>query len=391
MALLSGAPPDDTKTNWNAPGRVPGPEQSPIETYVIAPPDECDAAQASDPQDFSGDTGPSTCEAATGLLVWPRDCTDEGENTRIEEILRRMDPKTLTSTDSLCQLTDEVSFWITKISQENVEVLTAAVSRHDSNPNTLRKKIYGGTTSGNSKPIQIPAANEKFHLKKRAFLTVEKQELRPVDVQDPSLIFLSTPPGEPNLAYEYAYFAQGGEGITVYAMGSGLDLINLEAYWVTPTWIFAVDVPKTINDEDLRGHGSCMVSKIGGLMFGAAKKPKLKIVKTTWSIGSFSNALGRVQRDINKNRAEELVVYMPYNWTPSEDQDNDPSVIAIKRLLWSLGQIEVVIVVDAGAAHSGVTESVGLPAAFSLQYAIIAVGAVEAGYDSIFPPYTEKG
>lgn len=55
--------------------------------------------------------------------------------------------------------------------------------------------------------------------------------------------------------------------------------------------------------------------------------------------GSFINALGRVQRDINKNRAEEVVVYMPYNWSPSEDQDNDPSVIAVKRLLWSLGQI----------------------------------------------------
>lgn len=92
-------------------------------------------------------------------------------------------------------------------------------------------------------------------------------------------------------------------------------------------------------------------------MFGVAKKPKLKIVKTTWSIGSFGNALGRVQRDINKNRAEEVVVYMPYNWSPSEDQDNDPSVIAIKRLLWSLVKLEVVIVVDA---HSGVTRVCGL-------------------------------
>lgn len=71
---------------------MPGPEQSPVETYVIAPPDECD------PHAFSEDTGPGTCEVATGLLVWPRDCTDGGENTRIEEILRGMDSKTLTST-----------------------------------------------------------------------------------------------------------------------------------------------------------------------------------------------------------------------------------------------------------------------------------------------------
>lgn len=180
--LLPGAPPDDTKTNWNAPGRVPGPEQSPIETYVIARPDECDAAQASDPQAFSGDTGPSTCEAATRLLVWPRDCTDEGENTRIDEILRRMYPKTLTSTDSLCQLTDEVSFWITKISQENVESLRQQFPGTVVTLNTLRKKMYGGTTSRNSKPIQIPAANEKSHLKKHALLTVEKQELNKIQV-----------------------------------------------------------------------------------------------------------------------------------------------------------------------------------------------------------------
>ena len=121
--LLPGAPPDDTKTNWNAPVKVPGPEQIPIETYVIAPPDECDAAQACDPHDFSGDTGPSTCEAATGLLVWQNDCTDGGENTCIEEIPRGMDPETLTSTDPLCQLTDGVSFWIIMISQEIFESL----------------------------------------------------------------------------------------------------------------------------------------------------------------------------------------------------------------------------------------------------------------------------
>lgn len=111
-------------------------------------------------------------------------------------------------------------------------------------------------------------------------------------------------------------------------------------------------------------------------------------MKTTWSIGSFSNALRRVQRDISKNRAEEAVVYMPYNWSPSEDQDNDPSIIAIKRLLWSM--------VNRKWSFSWMLtpelhESVGLPAAFSLQYAIIAVGAVEAGYDSILTPYTYYG
>lgn len=390
-SLLPEAPPDDTKTDWNAPGRVPVPEQSPIETFVTAPPDECDAAQASDSQALPGDTGQSMCEAATGLLVWPRDCTDSGQNSRIEEILRGMDPKTLTSTDPLCQLKDGVNFWITKISQQNVESLRQLFSGVVVTPNTLHRKLYGGPTSHNSKPIQIPAANEKSHLRKRALLTVEKQDLTPASVQDPSLTFLSTPPGEQNLDDQYAYFAQGGEGITVYVMGSGLDLNNQERYWVTPTWIFAVDVPETTNDEDQRGHGSCMVSKIGGLMFGVAKKPLLKIVKTTWSIGSFIDALGRVQREINRNRAEGVVVYVPFSWSPPDSQDNNPAVIAIKRLLWSLVKSEVVIIVDAGPATPGKPESVGLPAAFSLQYAIIAVGAVEAGYDSTFTPYTHYG
>lgn len=386
---LPGVPLDDTKTNWNAPEKVPVPEQSPIEIPVTAPPDECDAA--SDSQALPGDTGPSTCEAATGLLVWPSDCTDEGQNTRIEEVLRGMDPKTLTSTDPLCQLNDGVNFWMTKISQQNVESLRQQFPGVVFTPNTLHKKLYGGPISRSSNPIQIPAANEKSHLKKRDLLTIEKQVLRPADVQDPSLTFLSTPPGEPNLDDQYAYFAQGGEGTTVYVMGSGLDLNTQEGYLVTPTWIFAVDVPETTNDEDIQGHGSCMISKIGGLMFGVAKRPRLKIVKTTWSIGSFINALGRVQRDISRNRAEAVVVYMPYDWSPPDDPDNNPSIKAIKRLLWWLVHAEVVIVVDPGAAHSGDTESVGLPAAFSLQYAIIAVGAVEAGYDSTFTPYTHYG
>lgn len=389
---IPGAPPDDTDTNWNAPGSVPVPEQSPLEIHVTAPPTECDANQVTGSQALPGGTGPSTCEAATGLLVWPRDCTDEGENTRIEKILRKMDPKMLTSTDPLCQLKDGVNFWITKITQQNVESLRQQFPGVVVTPNMPYKKAYGGPTSRNSNPVPIPPANEERHRNKRDGLIVEKQVFRPASIQDPSLTFLSTPPGEPNLDDQYAYFAQGGEGVVVYVMGSGLDLNSNEEYWLTPAWIFAVDVPETTTDEEEQGHGSCMVSKVGGIMFGVAKKPQLKIVKTTSTIGSFINALGRVQRDINKNRADEVVVYMPYNWNPPDDQANNPAVVAMKRLLWSLVESEVVIIVDAGGAHPpGDTESVGIPAAFSLQYAIIVVGAVEAGYGSTSTPYMHYG
>lgn len=384
---IPGALPDDTDTNWNAPGSVPVPEQSPLEIYVTAPPTECNANQA-----LPGGTGSSTCEVAMGLLIWPRDCTEEGENTRIEEILRKMDPKTLTSTDPLCQLEDGVNFWITKITQQNCESLRQQFPGVVVTPNMPCKKKYGGPTSRNSNPIQIPVANEKSHRNKRDGLIVEKQVFGRAYLQDPSLTFLSTPPGEPNLDDQYAYFAQGGEGVTVYVMGSGLDLTSYEEYWLTPTWIFAVDVLDSFTDDEEEGHGSCMVSKIGGIMFGVAKKPQLKIVKTAFKIGSFIDALGRVQRDINKNRADEVVVYIPYNWNPPDDQDNNPAIVAIKRLLWSLVKSEVVIIVDAGSARpSGDTESMGIPAAFSLQYAIIAVGAVEAGYDSTSTPYTHYG
>lgn len=175
----------------------------------------------------------------------------------------------------------------------------------------------------------------------------------------------------------------------MYVMGSGLDLTSYEEYWLTPAWIFAVDVPETTIDEEEQGHGSCMVSKIGGIMFGVAKKPQLKIVKTTSTIASFINALGRVQRDTNKNRADEIVVYMPHNWNPPDNQDNNPIIVAMKRLLWSLVESQVVIIVDAGDLED--TESVGIPAAFSLQYAMIIVGAVEAGYDSTSTPYIQYG
>lgn len=133
-------------------------------------------------------------------------------------------------------------------------------------------------------------------------------------------------------------------------------------------------------------------SKIGGITFGVAKKPQLKIVKTTSTIGSFISAFGHVQMYINKNRADEVVVYMPYNWNHPDDQDKNPVVVAMKRLLWSLVESEVVIIVDAGGAHPpGDTESVGIPVAFSRQYAIIVVVAVEAGYGSTSTPYTHYG
>lgn len=86
-------------------------------------------------------------------------------------------------------------------------------------------------------------------------------------------------------------------------------------------------------------------------MFGVAKKPQLKMVKTTSTIGSLLNALGRVQMDIEKYRADEIVVYVPYNWNPPDDQDRNPVVVAMKRLLRSLVKSEVVIIVDAGGAR----------------------------------------
>lgn len=92
---------DNTKTIFNAPGRVSEPEQSSVETYVIALPDEYNAAQASNLHTFLENTGLSTCETATGLLVWTKDCTDGGENTYIKKILHRINSKTLTSTDPL--------------------------------------------------------------------------------------------------------------------------------------------------------------------------------------------------------------------------------------------------------------------------------------------------
>lgn len=100
--MLSRAPFDNTKTIFNAPERVSEPEQSSVETYVIALLDEYNAAQVSNLHTFLGDTELSTCETAIRLLVWTKDCTDGGENTYIKKILRRIDSKTLTSTDLLC-------------------------------------------------------------------------------------------------------------------------------------------------------------------------------------------------------------------------------------------------------------------------------------------------
>lgn len=120
---IPGAPPDDTDMNWNAPGNAPVPEQSPLEIYITAPPTGCDAHQASGSQALPRGTGSSICEAATGRLVRPRDCKDKGENARIQEIQRKMDPKTLTSTDPLCQLKDGVKFWIKKVTEQIVEPL----------------------------------------------------------------------------------------------------------------------------------------------------------------------------------------------------------------------------------------------------------------------------
>ena len=55
----------------------------------------------------------------------------------------------------------------------------------------------------------------------------------------------------------------------------------------------------TKGDMDREGHGTCLSSKIAAKFSGVAKEASLILAKTTLSLGSFLDVLGKVAQHIN--------------------------------------------------------------------------------------------
>lgn len=370
---------------------VPSTQEDPIEIFVTAE-EDCKANPTS--PNFESDAAVQKlqyCNGATARLIWPARCDDTTQNTKTASIIGGMDNNFKTSKDPLCPLPGGVAFWLANITPSQSEALiqdaeaVRAVTANRPYKNDDLRRVY----SRANKERQAPAAEyPKSRLKKRDRMTVLKQS-----PADPSLAFLSStrrPQSASKPQYAYSFFSYAGKGVRIYLIDSGLDFLNFEfdhledinvELYPRLEWIFAEDVLAQRGDLDQNSHGTCLSSKIAGKYCGVAKEASLVMAKTSFSLGSFLDALGKVVQHI-QSRMDTwgwTVVNISAGWTFPEPL-NDPNAIKMRDYIAALTNVyQVVVVVSAGPDYQNNYGNINTyPALLSLEYNIITVGAVRS-------------
>lgn len=374
---------------------VPSAQEDPIEIFVTAEEEDCKVNSNS--PNFQSDAASQNlqyCSVATARLIWPTRCDDATQNTKTASIIGGMDNNFKTSKDPLCPLPGGVAFWLANITPSQSKALmqdATAVRAVTANRPYKNDDLRKVSSRAKYERQVLPAADyTKSRLRKRDRLTVVKQS-----PADPSLAFLSTTRrlpqgGTSNPRYTYSFFSYAGKGVRIYLIDSGLDYLNFEfdhfedlnaELYPRLEWIFAEDVPAQKGDMDRDSHGTCLSSKIAGQYCGVAKEASLVMAKTSLSLGSFLDVLGKVVQQI-QTRMDTwgwTVVNISAGWTFS-DPSSDLSAIKMRDYIVALTNIyQVVIVVSAGPDHQNNYGNINTyPALLSLDHDIITVGAVRS-------------
>lgn len=375
---------------------VPSTQEDAIEIFVTA---EEDCKANSNSPNFQSDAASQNlqyCSVATARLIWPARCDDATQNIKTASIIGGMDNNFKTSKDPLCPLPGGVAFWLANITPSQSKALmqdAAAVRAVTANRPYKNDDLRKVSSSRANEGQVLPGADypKKSRLRKRDRLTVVKQS-----PADPSLAFLSTTRrlpqggGTSKPRYTYSFFSYAGKGVRIYLIDSGLDYLNFEfdhledlnaELYPRLEWIFAEDVPAQKGDMDRDSHGTCLSSKIAGKYCGVAKEASLVMAKTSLSLGSFLDALGKIIQHI-QTRMDTwgwTVVNISAGWTFS-DPSSDLNAIKMRDYIVALTTLyQVVIVVSAGPDHQNNYGNINTyPALLSLEHNIITVGAVRS-------------
>ncbi|KAK2739999.1 alkaline proteinase [Colletotrichum kahawae] len=216
------------------------------------------------------------------------------------------------------------------------------------------------------------------------------------------LSVLSQEPGKPR-GSTFAYDEVAGQGITVYILGTGMNLNSpdIQDAVGTKDFIFAPGSAETkVDDYPLIGYpdGTCMASKIFGPKYGVAKKANVVMVKLSGGSGLMGmitmtemlTALAMVKNDITTRKLKgKAVVNLSYT-TPMSDPE---AIAAYKEILVKMMDDDIVLVAPTGISNNnnGSEANDQYPAAFAKDTALIAVSGVNGkGARMDWSPGSEK-
>lgn len=308
-----------------------------------------------------------------------------------------------TATDYLCPTKGGISYWVAKLTPEQVDVIKKrpeAVKAVERDPKYASDGFeVTSATAGVQKQMRAPVMQKRARLKSRATLQVIKQP-----TQDLSLSFISTPRGQ-MISRTYTYLQSTGRGIRIYLLGRGYNSAGLDEFvGQNVQWIFAAGTSSSEIDESNKQVGTCAASKILGRNFGVMKgrEVELTIVKITPEVSSFLDALGKIIEKLKRWIGVKqpvggyAIVCVHYGWLENPSvagQDTETAfenrmVAAItaskmERLISELVQMNVVIVTASGQdERNDFPDTIDLlPAKFASNHDIITVGAVYATDD----------
>ncbi|KAJ4190530.1 hypothetical protein NW759_016729 [Fusarium solani] len=238
-------------------------------------------------------------------------------------------------------------------------------------------------------------------------------------VQQPNapddLVIVSQFQGQPQSWYRsnYVYDRSGGEGIHVYIVDSGANLNHGEFIGgsdIASRARFLHARPEVVASDDdtggKKGHGTCMLSRIGGHNFGVAKNANPVIVrlpKRPGPVNTVEDNLEGVRKVVDDigNSNKRAIISMSWHYPRTlsngsftfKDINGEDASSAHRAILRGLLRFLVSkgVTPVTGTGHDRATSIDGFPAGFGnpnsgLNYIpeLIVVGAVDARGENMY-------
>lgn len=245
------------------------------------------------------------------------------------------------------------------------------------NQNILMEDVSANSNLEDSDPADIPVLTAPgSRLKERGQTVVDQDAWE-------DLCFISTPFGS-ETSDAYLYDSDAGQGMTILAVDSGVNILHDE--FITETGesslledrIFALDSSGTL--DDYSDFGTCRASKMVGRTYGVAKRAKVMIAVVFPSLSSVIDVLVQIANYLKgkDDRLEKVrgyhVMSIMFQW-----DNTDPDITnQLERLLDLLIYFfKVVVVVPAGMDYNEHNSDINMwPAIAEPRHDIIVVGAV---------------
>lgn len=302
-------------------------------------------------------------------------------NGVIAGMLSGMDPDYLSSKDPFCTVKEGILFWLAILTPQEIEALKGQTSAVKAIFPNVEYKFGGPSNQGAKASVGLKGVSPK---KKRAAVRVNK-----VTVNDPSLSFLSTPPGK-KVSGIYSYFTGAGQGIDVIVIDTGLDY-SFATDFRNVRYMYAINTDPSQSDYSSDKSGSFHAQKIGSGLYGVAPEATLTIVKTASDIASFLNALAQVITSLLYDQAFGLAIKGrkvvslrggAYSILPGSDMDLIV-VPNMRRCMEWISQIDGTVIVLSATPETilGYPYLLSLPNSHGAGLDIVTVGRVQASWD----------